>query len=125
MEVKDILKQRRLEKGLSLDDVARSVGVTGATISRWESGEIANMRRDKIVKLAEALDLSPSVIMGWEEPSEQEGYYTNPETAKLAQELHDNPDLRALLDASRDMKPEQMRNVTAVIQAMKDTNPDG
>lgn len=36
--------------------------------SEWESGDIANMKRDKIVKLADALNISPAVIMGWEEP---------------------------------------------------------
>lgn len=68
MDIKDILKQKRLELNLTLDDVAHMVGVSGATISRWESGDIANMKRDKIVKLADALNISPAVIMGWEEP---------------------------------------------------------
>ena len=72
MEIKDILKEKRLEKKLTLDDVARMVGVSGATISRWESGDIANMKRDKIVKLANALSVSPSVIMGWDEPVDYE-----------------------------------------------------
>lgn len=67
MDVKEILKNRRIEKQLTLDDVGRLVGVSAATISRWESGDIANMKRDKIVKLAKALDISPAVIMGWDE----------------------------------------------------------
>lgn len=67
MDVKDILKNRRIEKQLTLDDVGHLVGVSAATISRWESGDIANMKRDKIVKLAKALDISPAVIMGWNE----------------------------------------------------------
>lgn len=67
MDVKDILKNRRLEKQLTLDDVGHLVGVSAATISRWESGDIANMKRDKIVKLAKALDISPAIIMGWDE----------------------------------------------------------
>lgn len=44
--------------------VAQTVGVSEATVSRWESGDIANMRRDKIAKLAKALQLRPSVVMG-------------------------------------------------------------
>lgn len=67
MDVKDILKRRRIEKQLTLDDVGRLVGVSAATISRWESGDIANMKRDKIVKLAKALNISPAIIMGWDE----------------------------------------------------------
>lgn len=66
VDVKDILKNRRLELQLTLEDVAKRVGVSPATISRWESGDIANMRRDRIAALAEALQISPAVIMGWD-----------------------------------------------------------
>lgn len=69
MDIKDIIKSKRLEKQLTLDEVGRLVGVSGATISRWESGDIANMKRDKIVKLANALGISPAIIMGWDEHS--------------------------------------------------------
>ena len=55
MSLHDDIKQRRIELGLTMADVAQSVGVSEATISRWESGDIANMKRDKIVSLAKAL----------------------------------------------------------------------
>lgn len=62
-----ILKQRRLELNMTMLDVAKSVGVSEGTVSRWESGDIANMRRDKIAALAQTLQISPAVIMGWED----------------------------------------------------------
>lgn len=65
----EILSERRKELGLTLDEVATFVGVNKATVSRWESGGIDNMRLDKIPKLAEILKLSPALIMGmsqWE-----------------------------------------------------------
>ena len=34
---------------------------------RWETGDIDNMRRDRIDAYAKALRISPSIIMGWEE----------------------------------------------------------
>lgn len=67
MEIKDIIYNRRMELGLTMKQVADAVGVSEGTISRWESGDIANMRRDKIAALAKKLLLSPAVIMGWEE----------------------------------------------------------
>lgn len=68
--INEILKERRIELDLTMLDVAKKVGVSEGTISRWESGNIANMKRDKIAALADALDISPSVIMGWNEPTE-------------------------------------------------------
>lgn len=68
MDVKNILRNKRIDLGLTMKDVAARVGVSEATISRWESGDIENMKRDKIAALAKALQISPSVIMGWDEP---------------------------------------------------------
>ena len=67
MDIGTKLKARRKELDLTMLDVAKNVGVSEATVSRWESGDIANMRRDKIVSLAHALQVSPFFIMGWDE----------------------------------------------------------
>ena len=64
MEMKDIIKRRRLELNLTQKEVADYVGVSEATLSRWESGEIKNLRRNRIAALAKILDVSPSVIVG-------------------------------------------------------------
>ncbi len=67
MDISKKLKDRRKELNLTMLEVAQKTGVSEATVSRWESGDIANMRRDKIVLLANALQVSPSFIMGWDE----------------------------------------------------------
>ena len=67
MKIHEKIKQRRLELGLTLEKVANYVGVSKATVSRWESGEIVNMRRDRISKLAEILKVRPNFIMEIEE----------------------------------------------------------
>lgn len=72
LTLSDIIKKRRIELQLSLQEVAVAVGVSEHTVSRWESGDIANMRRDKIAKLAEVLRVSPAVIMGWSEDEQEQ-----------------------------------------------------
>lgn len=57
------LADRRRQLGLTMKQVAQAVGVSEATISRWESGQIANMKRDKIAAYAKALDVKPAFIM--------------------------------------------------------------
>ncbi len=51
------LKQRRIELGMTMLEVAKIVGVSEATISRYESGNIQNMRGNKIKRYAEALQV--------------------------------------------------------------------
>ena len=52
-----ILLERRTELSLTQRQAAIFVGVTEATVSRRESGDIDNVRRDKITRPAEELDL--------------------------------------------------------------------
>ncbi len=73
-EIKNILKSRRTELGLTMLDIAKAVGVSEATVSRWESGDIADMKRSRIAALAKILKISPNVIMGWKEEDSFKSY---------------------------------------------------
>lgn len=64
------LRKRRKELGLTMLEVAKAVGVSEATVSRYESGDIKNMRRDRIEKYAKVLKVSPALIIGLE-PEDQ------------------------------------------------------
>lgn len=61
------IRDLRAKHGLTLEQVAQQVGVGRSTVRKWETGMIANMRRDKIEKLATALHTSPGYLMGWED----------------------------------------------------------
>ena len=67
MEIGKLLKKRRQELNLTLEDVGNAVGVGKRTVKKWEDGYIANMKRDKIASIAKVLQLSPAVIMGLED----------------------------------------------------------
>lgn len=64
--VSDIIKKRRKELGLTLSQIADAVGVTEATVQRWESGNIKNLRYERLEPLSNALRVSPSFLMGWQ-----------------------------------------------------------
>lgn len=65
MEMKEIIRKRRSELGLTLEEVALRVGVSRATVQRWEKGVLQNPGRDKIAALAAALQVSPEYLLGW------------------------------------------------------------
>lgn len=64
------LTDRRKELGLTMKQVAEAVGVSEATVSRWESGQIANMRRDRINNYAKILRVDPNFIMTGEKKTD-------------------------------------------------------
>jgi transcriptional regulator with XRE-family HTH domain len=61
------IKELRMARNMTLEDVAKIVGVGKSTVRKWETGMIENMRRDKIAALAKALGTTPVSLMGWEE----------------------------------------------------------
>lgn len=71
-EMSKKIKDLRISQGLTLEQVANEVGVGKSTVRKWETGMIANMRRDKIASLAKALHTTPAYLMGWEESQPRE-----------------------------------------------------
>lgn len=59
------IKELRVANNMTLEQVADIVGVGKSTVRKWETGMIANMRRDKIAALAKALHTTPEYLMGW------------------------------------------------------------
>ena len=53
------IKNRRLELGLTLEEIGEAVGVGKSTVRKWEQGMIENMKRDKIAALSKVLQVSP------------------------------------------------------------------
>ena len=51
IDIKKVIKQHRIEAGLTMKELADLVGVSEATVSRWESGNIATMKHSQISKL--------------------------------------------------------------------------
>lgn len=71
MNMGEKIKELRLKQDMTLEELGNKVGVGKSTVRKWETGMIENMRRDKIAKIANALNVSPAYLMGWEERPEK------------------------------------------------------
>ena len=102
MEIKDILKQKRKSLGLTMKDVARACDVSEATVSRWESGNIGDMKRSRIAALAD-----------YEENIE---YLKNqPELLELYKEIVENDQLAILFDKAKKLEPKDLEQILKII----------
>jgi len=61
------IKLRRFALNMTLLYIAECLGVKEATVQRYESGEIKNIKHETIVQLAEILKCSPAYLMGWQD----------------------------------------------------------
>ena len=67
MTIGERIKQRRIELGLSVDEVAEKLGKNRATVYRYESNEIENLPVGTLEPLSKILETTPAHLMGWDE----------------------------------------------------------
>lgn len=96
-------------------ELAKKLGVGSTSVYNWCNG-IKSPRMDKVDAMCSLFNCRRSDLM--EEKSEHE-YYLNEETAKAAQEIFDNKELRALFDVQRDMDPEDLQALHSMALALK------
>lgn len=65
MQLQENIKKLRQKHNMTLEEVAKIVGVSKQTIHRYENGVISNIPQDKVEKLAIAFQTTPSELMGW------------------------------------------------------------
>ena len=121
MELQRQIFAENLRKYLELSDknqtdLQKYMGVSSSTVSDWIHGT-KMPRMDKIQSICNWLGIQKSDLL--EEKKDGDGYYLDPETAKKAQELFDNPGMRILFDAARDARPEDLQKAADYLKAVK------
>ncbi len=78
------MRRRRKELGMSAEFVAKRLGVSPATVYRYENGDIAKLPGRLLRPAANILGLSPSQLMGWDEESAvPEGFQPVPDMERV------------------------------------------
>ena len=65
-----------------------------------------------LIQIAEFFQVSTDYLLGRADrtgPSSETGYYFDAETARLAQEMYEDKDMRSLFDMKRNMPPERFK----------------
>ncbi len=111
MTIKENIKKLRLEHNLSQEELSKIAGVSDRTVSSWENGT-RTPRMGPLQRIADHFGIKVGdIIEDLDRP-----YFMDPETAKLAQELHDNPDLHAVMNSSRKLSPKAVKEVQEFIK---------
>lgn len=121
MEFKDVLYNLRSRKGISQAKLAKDLHLSNGIIGMYESGA----RRPSVEAqeaLADYFNVSLDYLMGRDPKSI---YYLSPETAEIAQQVYDDPNLKVLFDAAKDSRPEDIKFAAEMLKKFKKDNPDG
>lgn len=94
------------------EDIARVCGTSRQIVSEWLNGK-KYPRMDKVQAILDHFGIPLSTLIS---DGKSDTYYLNPETIKLAQMLHDNPQYRVMFDATKDLDPESVQKIIDFIK---------
>ena len=111
--LKDRIRELCNKEGITFARLEKNLGFSNAYIAQMNPETVPHSR---IQKIADYFGVTVEYLTTGET---NDGYYLNQETAKAAQEMFENEDLRVLFDAARDASPEDLRVVYEMLLALK------
>ena len=110
------LRQRRMQSGMTLQQIADAAGVTKSTIQRDEQATIEIPRPVVVQGIAAVLGVSPAWLCGAGESGEQEVVFED-----VVEKLRLRPELCELVCAAADYTPAQLRCAVRVVRALRES----
>ena len=109
-----------VKAGKTQKEVADAINVLPSTFNTWCTGA-ALPRMGKVQILADYFNVKKSELLEdrLSDNSSADKYYLNDETAQIAQEIHDNTELRALFSAAKDADPQTLKDIHDMLLIMK------
>lgn len=102
-----LIRDRRKELGISSVVLANRIGVNQSTISRWEGGQIKDIRSAEVYLLSKYLYIPVDTLLGLSEKTETEDL-------RLVKARLD------IIDLIEDMNNvDQLKDIAKIIQAIK------
>lgn len=79
MSMGTYIKELRLQKKMSQEELGKIVGVNRAAVNKWESGQVENIKRSVILKLSDFFGVSPVELMQFDNDSEKHAEFSHEE----------------------------------------------
>ena len=116
MNIGETLKKLRLSRGLTQEDVAKTINVSIQTVFKYEQGIITNIPLTKIQAMAELFEVDPATIIGWDRAEERP---SNGDLSALREQLRRQPGMRILFDAGKNATEQDLLDAAALIEGFK------
>ena len=109
MDIGQKIKQARIEKGLTQEELGNLVGLQKSAIAKYENGRVVNIKRSTLQKLANALDLRGSDLVIESNPKE---------AAELSAKVLLDMELMDTIEQYYTLSPEKQKMIRDLIRSM-------
>ena len=106
---------------MTLDDVAKYLGINRQAVYKYEQGIVTNIPLDKIEKMAVLFGTTPDYIAGWSEDAP----IRKMNLQLFNGDAEEDPEIRIVSGMMENMSPEQKQQIVAIVRAVVSTSqPD-
>lgn len=116
------IKELCKKNGTNITALEKACGFGRGSISKIDKHRPSN---EKLQKMADYFGITVDQLTGVQTNVQAEGYYVNEDTARIAQQIFEDPYLRILFDAAGDSRPEDIQMAADLLKRLKKTNPNG
>jgi transcriptional regulator with XRE-family HTH domain len=107
----EILKELRLQKGLTQEDVGKIIGVQKAAIQKYEKGDVENIKRSSLEKLAKYYGVTTGYLLGIEKRNDDG-------LEEYLDMLRTRPELKMLFNLTKDATREDIEKAVKIIETV-------
>ena len=142
MDTSSLLRQVFANSGMSYMELEKRTGIPKSVLQRYASGETKKIPVEAIERIARAMDVSPSYLMGWQEsPYEQDDQTPRYESAALdageaaadavvrldadsveiLRAVRERPEMKILFSVSKNATTEDLQKAIKIIEALRES----
>jgi|GEM_PF-970011 len=112
-----VIKKQMEKNNIGNKELALRSGIPLRTVNNIISGLTENPTLDTLRALSRALNCTLDDIIN-EYDEVNRSYYLDPDSARIAQEIYENPKLKLLFDATRKVDPEDLELISKMVSKM-------
>ena len=116
MDLKERIKDLCKKNNISMNQLEQELDFGKGYISKLGK---STPNATKIQQIANRLGVTVDYLMTGNTEGNSKHYYSNEETREIAQEIFENPDLRSLFHAAKDLPPERLKAHIDFMQSLK------
>lgn len=118
-EIGEMIKIRRLSKGMTQGQLAAAVGISESAIAMYEAGK--RKPKDPVVEaLADVFNVPKwSILYSEDEMTPKGSVPTDEELFEIRESFRKNPDLRVLFDLQRGATREELREIKNYVRFIR------
>lgn len=111
------LKSLRKNMQLTGEEFGAKMNVLKPTVSLWESDK-RTPNAEMLQKIANFFDVSVDYLLIGKPNTTNDSYYYDTEVAELAEQIKNDPELRILLDAKRNLSKQDMKAIINITKSL-------